>query len=361
LVKKVISSGYYYIESRKTVYDSFYGSSWGLYSQFPDDYFIELVKGNKSVFKRTPDIHHVSSSKEILDILESDPRYKHYLDNGELTFRGQNKEYTVKRGFPNSGLSRSDGSEPLIIPSVWRKYVDDFNKREISPENESIFQSMIADDIIYYGIDNYRHLYIRNFEKYGEHEISDLEHFDDSDSKEYYKRWSNIKVYGRFDNELSILSQHYGFDTSGLDLTFNLNVAAFFASNKFINKDNGKADFHLIDNGNHKGVIYCFKFNAPMITRTSDIIDQLNLFEHLNPIRPIRQECALPHFLYHNINEALFYVHKIFYLDQNFETSNLPDKRHLFPDKDEDMFYKVICDLKPNNEYFNPFVEYEFE
>ena len=225
---------------------------------------------------------------------------------------------------------------------------------------QEVFDTSIADDLIYYGMENTEVLLKRNYEKYGFHTISDLKDFPESENQEYYKRWSQLKVQGGVYPDIAIISQHYGFHTYGLDITFDPKVAAFFSTHRFEWQTNGKADYFPIKEGEHNGVIYCFYFRAPQITSTRDIIKSIPAFDYINPIRPIRQSCALPFFLPDRFNEANQFIWQIFKLHPEFDMNDLPSKKFLFPSQKEDEFYKAIINVKKKNKFWSDFVEYDF-
>lgn len=365
LINKAINSGYYMLpQNNSTVYDSFYSPTWAFQGQMPLDSFIEMLTKNEveAIFKshNSHKISYVDSVDDIYHILNSEDHSKYCLENRSLSFRGQKKEYAVRRETPNFYMSDDKGNEKLIIPGLYRKYIDNFQDRIIDESPTKIFQTILADDLIYYGIDNRLDLFKRNFEKYGDHNISDLIDFPEQENQEYYKRWSQLKVQGSAFPDIAIVSQHYGFETYGLDITFNLEVAAFFATNSFKMKSNGKATYEPIENGKHQGVIYCFYFRAPQITQTRDIIQNIPAFEYIKPLRPIRQECALPFFLFDRFNEANQFIYHEFRLNNHFDTKDIPSKEYLFPSEGDDKFYEAALAVKKKNKIWSNFVEYEF-
>jgi len=362
-IDKLCNSGYYMDDNYPDiVFDSFYGTSWGLIAQFSKKEVLEMLTGKfNNNFKRSPPIYHISHINEIHDILSSDDRSRHDLENGYLSYRGQRKEYKIKREFPNPTMSNEDGFERLIIPGVWRKYYPNFNLREIDGGYINIFSKGLVDDLVYYGIDNFRTLGDRNYEKYGIHSTSNLQDFPEKENQEYYKRWIDFKVQGSYNSDLAIVSQHYGLDTLGLDVTFDFKTAGFFATQTLDKKDNGKFTYNAIQNGKHQGVIYCFYFRTPPLTSTKDVIKNLHSFDHLTPIRPIRQQCALPFFLLDRFNEANLYLYAVFYLNENFDCAGLASKEYLFPNTNEDPFYKAVLEVKSNNKFLENFIEYDFD
>lgn len=360
MASEAVNSGYYMRDENSFVYDSYYAPIWLLQGQFGFSEFLEILDNRTTINPIQNKVSVVRSPSEILEVLRSDPHSRHCLDNGSFSFRGQTAEYFTKRPIPNPSFKIDDNGERLIIPNIYRKYKDDFQQRLVDEQPHKIFNTSLADDLIYYGMENPMVLSERNYKKYGPHTISDLENFPEPENQEYYKRWSQIKVQGTIFPDIAIVSQHYGFHTYGLDITFDHKAAAFFATNKFGWTKEGKADYSPIKNGEHSGVIYCFYFRAPQITSTRDIIHSIPAFEYINPVRPIRQSCALPFFLSDRFNEANQFIWHIFKLHHEFNTKDIPSKTYFFPSKEEDKFYKAAIEVKQKNESWSDFVEYGF-
>jgi hypothetical protein len=97
---------------------------------------------------------------------------------------------------PNPRVADADGKERMIVPGFWRSSVGHGMSDRPVPEPGSILTSIFADPLIYRGIENWQDLSRRNFERYGIHTLSDLEHFPDPESQEYFKRWKTHKIEG---------------------------------------------------------------------------------------------------------------------------------------------------------------------
>lgn len=361
-ISNLIASGYFYAEvslygsgvPEPCLSDSFYGSKW--FSGFiPIDQFLDEKLPEPNI--PTYEVHSLNQIKEILNT----DRHSRYHNSGRLSFRGQTKEYFTKRPYPHP-TKAIDGAERLVIPSFWRQFSDDWMKRFDATEPRSIFTTTFADELIYYGIFDWRNLPQKNYERYGVHTMSDLEDFPDAESQEYGRRWRQFKVEGLYHSDLPMAEQHYGIDTCGLDITFDVAVAAFFASNKFKRREGGVADYETIADNTHQGVIYGFVFTDPPLKKTSEMVKELNVFNHIPPIRPLRQKCALPFFHATNMNEAICDLDFIMYLSPTFDSSDLPLSTDLFPDRKEDPFYEAILEVKrlSNGAYpYSEFVEYQ--
>jgi hypothetical protein len=291
--------------------------------------------------------YEVSSIADIERLLSDD---KNARWRPLMSFRGQNCEYFTERPFPNPVLSVG-GKERLILPGVWRKYTNRWNDRFADPPYQPFFSSMYGDELIYHGIPDWRSLPDINLERYGLHTVSDLEDFPDPESQEYFRRWSAFKL--GISSEPALVEQHYGIDTCGLDVTFSLGAAAFFALNKFVKSPDGTAHYEPIVEKKREGVIYCFVFRDPGLTETADLVRDVPIFRHIQPVRPVRQACALPFFHKFNINQAVTDLHMVLRLRDDFRMDSVAEASHLFPSADDDPFYKAALEAKQRHSTFD--------
>lgn len=331
-------------DSEPWIADSFYGSKLDLGLSSVSNFF------SPPSWKVAPPEYEVSSLREIQEVLERPENACHL---GGMSFRGQTREYFTKRPYPNP-IAETDGQEKLIIPGYWRKFSDSWNDRFDAPAYQSIFLTVLGDALIYHGIPNWQTLAERNFERYGPHSMSDLEDFPDPESREYGRRWRTIKVAGIINPDLPIVEQHYGIETIGLDVSFDISVGAFFATKKFTWHDDGTAFYAEIPPGDHQGVIYCFVFRDPPLTRTEDLTRKIATFDHIEPTRPIRQKCALPGFDFASINEAVGDLHCIFRIARDFDPARLPSADDLFPPPAKDPFYEAALAIKRQYKDLHP-------
>jgi hypothetical protein len=101
------------------------------------------------------------------------------------------------------------------------------------------------------------------------------------------------------------VEQHYARQTPGLDLTFDIDSALFFATNRFKVGDDGLAYHERVPRGEHEGVIYLFRFGSPSVKRTEYLIREFDYFKTHQPLRILRQHCALPLFGQYERNIAV--------------------------------------------------------
>lgn len=159
-----------------------------------------------------------------------------------------------------------------------------------------------------------------------------------------------------------MLEQHYGMATAGLDVTFDLKTALFFASHRFVRQADGRCRYERVPAGQHRGLVYCLVFIDPALTRSSDAVEAIPIFEHLDPRRVYRQQCALPIFDADAVNEAICHARLILELTHDFDITGLPRSQYLFPPSSEDTFYGALLNAKREHpEFFGDVVEYVHE
>ena len=342
------------------VMDNFYGTKMS--GIIAIDQFLAYLRGELlyKPSRQTAVYRNIRTVADVVSILESQ-RHKPYLDRKMLSFRGQPRDYLVRRRFPNPIVCDDDGMERMIVPSFWRGYIDaPLSLRPRGPER-SIFSSIDAEALIFHGISGWRDLGGRNFQKYGIHTISELEEFPDDESREYYQRWRTHFVDGPFTNEMPLLEQHYGMRTIGLDVSFDALVGLFFASHMFKRLDNGKSTFFPIERGSHRGVLYLFVFRDPPIRSTERMVTDIGVFRHLRPIRPISQRCALPAFHYNEIGAAVLDLDAILFLDECFSIEGLPRATDLFPISEDKFYIALLEEKKRHPEVWGEIIDYQFD
>ncbi len=337
-IHQILDSGFFLWGD--TVHDGYYGPT----GQMPYNLFLSILKGSSvhEAFVKKPPIYQVNSYADAKEILEL-PIYKRIAD--DICFRGQTQHFSSHRPFSHPFFSDKKGHETLLLPGFWRDFLIEgdhvSNKRPIDKPTSFLENPFISDRLHFYGID-VPELRKRNLERYGPHLASNLEDFPDSESQEFASRYNQKLSIG---NEQALIEQHYGFPTVGLDVTFDLKTALFFATHNYTQKDDGKSTYTRITNEN-KGVIYLLRFKSPKLMKTRDLISSINVFKHMPPVRPIKQSCALPFFLSHYVNEAAANIIGILKIGEDFNSIGLYDPTDLFPSKEQDPFYKALLELK---------------
>jgi hypothetical protein len=312
LIEKVIDSGYiirifggFGMKPTEFVSDQMYGNK-GLSSKFDIEKFIEYIHGEFE-FPKLPAFNEytVKSYKEIEDIL-SDPRRQHYIKEGRMSFRGQTSQYTYKRQIPNPVRADKDGREISIFSGVYRQ------------NNE---------------------FYSFNIENEEERTLKFLLHKLEPNNP-------NVHLDSHSAHDIMRVEQHYATQTAGLDISFDIETAIFFATQKFQFDSEGLAYHTKIPKGDHKGVIYGFVFTDPPVKKTEFLIQNFNLFKTYTPERVLRQNCGLPLFGDYERNIATTDLDFIIYLDKDFDYEGKRTPKFMFPNTAEDKFYKKLLELK---------------
>lgn len=313
LIEKVIESGYiirifadpFSGKTWESVSDKMYGNKQ-FSSIFDINKFIEYIQGNYAFPKLPEFVEYTASSYEDIENILLDPRRQNYIKEGRLSFRGQTSQYTYKRKIPNPVRAGVDGREISIFPGLYRQNGE------------------------YYSF-NVRH-----------EEKRSLQHF----LKELEPNNPNVYLDSYFAYDIMRVEQHYATQTAGLDISFDIETAIFFATHKFQFNSSGKAYHTRVRKGDHKGVIYGFCFQDPPVKKTEFLIERFDLFKTYKPERIIRQDCGLPLFSDYDRNIAITDLDFIIHLDEDFDYEGKKDPKYMFPNTEEDLFYGKLLELK---------------
>jgi hypothetical protein len=312
VVQNVIESGYYMRPwsncgsggTHETVSDLMYGNKV-FSSSFEFDQFVAYLKGDHS-FDLLPPLYEVTvrNVDEIKSVL-ADPVRQRYLSEGSMTFRGQWREYRLKRPIPNPRRAAIDGTELSVMPGKYRQATLEYRLSVEPPESNSL--TLLLDEL----------------------EPNNPTIFADSHSAYDVMR----------------VEQHYASPTEGLDLTFDIDTALFFATHRF-NQTDGIARHDRIFSGAHTGVIYCFRFGSPPVRKSEYYIRDFDLFKTYRPERILRQHCALPLIGGYERNIAITEIDCIIRLHPDFVHEITLTPEYMFPGAKEDAFYRKLLDLK---------------
>ncbi|EJL88024.1 FRG domain-containing protein [Pantoea sp. GM01] len=313
MINDVIDSGYTIVHSL----DPFTGTNYevvgdGMYGnkQFSGHLdiqeFIHYIRGNNTFEKLTQfNEYTVKNYNEIESIL-SESKRRHYIDKGRLSFRGQTSQYYFQRKIPSPVRANDDGKELSIFPGLYRQSNHNYSFN-IKPEEE------------------------RSFVKF----LNELEP-------------NNPRIYldSNYSYDLMRTEQHYATQTSGLDISFDIETAIFFATHKLNYKSDGKAYHTKVSKGEHQGVIYGFCFRDPSVPKTEFLIKDFDLFKTYNPERILRQDCGLPLIMDNERNIAITDLDFIIRLDADFDYNGKKQPAYMFPNTKEDLFYGKLLELK---------------
>jgi hypothetical protein len=323
-IKEILDSGYiirdFGYPPSLSVSDRMYGNKL-ISGTFEIDKFIEYVNGNYKFEARQFVSFNVKSKTEIDEILSS-PDRKHHIENESMSFRGQPKEYKFKRVIPNPVRSDKNGEELSIMPGLYRQVGSIYSFKRAAIENRSF-----------------------------SYVLHELEPKNPSVYLDSYSAYDIMRV-----------EQHYASQTSGLDISFDIDTAIFFATHRSMMNSNKKAFYEKVGKGDHSGVIYCFRFRDPPVKRTQYLIKKFDLFKTYRPVRVIRQNCGLPLIGEYERNIATTDLDCILYLDKNFHWEGGKTPKYMFPNPKVDRFYGKLLELKRRYPAaLEKVVEYEIE
>jgi hypothetical protein len=299
--------------------DKMYGNK-GFSSCFEIDEFIEYIYGRYN-FPELPTFseYTVNNIDEINEILH-DERRQRYMKNGILSFRGQTSQYSYKRKIPNPVRADETGRELSVFPGLYRQSGDFYTFSDIPEEKRTLIN------------------FLRELEP------------------------SNPRVHldSTYAYDIMRTEQHYATQTSGLDISFDIETAIFFATYKFKLNQSNKAAYEKIKKGDHEGVIYGFCFREPSVKSTEFLISEFDLFKTYKPERVLRQNCGLPLFGQHERNIAITDLDFIIKLHRNFDYEGLRTPEYMFPNTQEDPFYGKLLELKDRHpDLLSNIVEYD--
>ncbi len=328
LIERVLDSGYFLRTSGNpfngttwtTVSDMMYGAKQ-FSSSFPIDEFVQYVKG-EFTFPELPPFTVLSAKSidEIRTILADSCR-THYIEDGTFSYRGQPRGYTFKRQIPNPVRANADGQEISVTAGVYRQTSELYSFKTPPIERRSFRRFL-------------RHLEPNNPDAW-------------VDSEHAY--------------DIMRTEQHYATQTAGLDLSFEIETAIFFATHKMKWDKRGRAYYEKVKRGGHEGVIYCFRFTNPTVRQTQYLIREFDFFRTYPPERILRQTCALPLFGQDERNIAITDLNCIIHLDPDFEYETPLTPEYMFPNAKEDRFYDKLLQLKDEfPEYLEKVVEYQW-
>jgi hypothetical protein len=313
LIRKTFDSGYFLkswvnpgtAQTYITVSDLMYGNKQ-MSSSFETDDFIRHLR-HEHVFEPLPPFREVTARNigEVRAVLD-DPARQRYIREGSLSFRGQTGEYRFERSVPNPRRAAPDGTELSIMPGLYRQ-----NTQEYSFSFEPV-----------------RRPSLRSF-------LHELEPNNE-----------NVAANSMFAYDIMRTEQHYATATDGLDLSFDIETALFFATHKFRRAD-GSARYERVARGSHAGVIYCLRFGSPTVMKTEYLIRDFDFFKTHRPERILRQACALPLIGDFERNVAITEIDCIIRLHEDFECNELVlTPEYMFPNTRDDAFYRKLLELK---------------
>lgn len=271
-------------------------------------------------------IINVNNIDEIYNHISSIPK----RGNSGLFFRGQTSFYEINRtqNVKNLLFGDSNSCEPSLITSASRLNF------------------------------NYDNLHF-SLKYFLEHHLLFKKYKNKIDKKNILSNLSkmNESVLCEIDYGIMALAQHYGLPTHGLDVTTNLDVAIWFATNKF-KKDKNICSYEKIskekwsDKEEKWPMIFVFQ---NVLNSTSSSLQDCKELDKLGikALRPERQNAKFFHGAHtdhqNRLAESLVCAFRL--CPNDYETK--VDFEYLFPSPEEDVAYKFMIEFSKNNMFLD--------
>lgn len=265
-------------------------------------------------------IVEVSSFDEMLNLVSKIPK----RGSGELFFRGQTKCYSIYRTNKVKKLlfGESTSNEPSLITSASR---NNFNYDNLHFALKFYFGQEI--------------LFSKN---------ASIEEFK---KKNAIWREMSLDPTCTYDYAIMALSQHYGLPSHGLDVTTNLDVALWFATNQYKSNEEGFSYYQKIDSTywtkdkNYWPIIFVFQ---PVLNTVIPSLQTCKELKQLNirALRPERQSAKFflgGHSDHQNrLAEAIVCAFRL--KPSDYQT--VVNFDYLFPKPQEDIAYAEMLNLE---------------
>ena len=253
-------------------------------------------------------------SKLISQIENENPGY-------EILLRGQNSLYTIGR-LADENLflfGDSKAKEPSFKPSFVRSNFNEFFMYGLWHSQTALMLNDVGIDL--------------------------KEVLNSEDYLEYRKDVFKIKNSPHFTPISLGFAQHYGLPSVGLDLTKDIKVAAWFATNKLIIDKDGLAETRQLEDFSESTI---FIFRCPKDTVFSHKSIKPKFIENTRPDRQDAWFCHSGWGLSKN-QLASYLVCAIRLNDRALTVSNSDYTNYLFPDRSEDLVLNYFMDIKTNS------------
>jgi len=325
-IDSLIGSGYFMAETngfrsvlsakeynyRECIYDSFYGSNSVLHVDYVKKKNYLRKRGLHPIFDRCIYVSTEQGLHDEINILLHKQKQMRSVFRSQLFFRGQAHEYILHREYPNYGLCNSSGGEVSLIASFWRKYAHSNyceRPREGNTELHRVFLHAEQD---------------------------------------------------AFDTNALALAQHYGMATTMLDITYDLNVALFFAFHDLIQISDGKYTYKpILKERIGDAVIYVMSSRDVLVNREYSEYGIIDV-EGLKSTRPFKQKCTVLEAGSEEINVAAAEIIGRIKFAKGFSYSQMPTMSDIIPNRNEDMFYDFLLSQKETDPALKDITEYVY-
>lgn len=293
----------------------------------------------------------VNHTEQLSEVVEA---VKLAYPSKDIYFRGQSSHYNLNRAMmTNLFLYGDENIEELSLPTAASR--TGFNFDSFSAQ----FQMQIQG-IIYSGFEH------RVFEKYRQDwELwNNQSPFANTKLNEKHEKFRKLFYSYEWDLMCMAIGQHYGLPTHGLDITTDLNVAHWFALNRWYSYEQNDKEYQwykpreksltgkIIDNP----VIYILAVEKGL-KRDLDQVDYIDL----QSLRPERQNAFL-HYggwgLHNNI--CAQDVKAAVFLTKKYDFKSDLTTEYMFPSSSEDYCYGQLLDIQERAAQYNLLDGYKY-
>ncbi|WP_010581575.1 FRG domain-containing protein [Schlesneria paludicola] len=345
-VEDHIDSGYLCFEGFDIVIDRYYGGPLASVDgrcRFRPDLFSKIDRAPQSRAK-------VFVAKSIDDVRRIVDDFATRCGDDPL-LRGQTQNHVLERKINNPFFTLNGIGEISLLPSIWRRMLSKSRQCFLEFTNLSLFE---WSSVFYSQFD------IQDIERRHKclHEkgewvtsISDMEDCSDPVLRQFGKYRARLSFGHNYNLApvLNTLLQHYGLYSPELDLTKSIDVALFFATNRF--RRNGANCFYdFVGTNSRRSVIYLFRerFGEMQIHDSTE-----EVIAAFNPLRPIRQKCVVSHSSTFAMNLPADFLQAVIVLDFDLtDPIGILTTEQLFPTSSEDLFLSAL----KKHPYASPYV-----
>ena len=340
IINDMVDSGY--VCYNDMIFDTFYG--FNLYNTrtigINEIKYYQQNRKWESFYPRQKKIYIVNDIDEIYSIVD-----RLNIGNDKILFRGATSIYMFRRAFPSPVYSDKNGNEISMVPSYFRKYSNNYMERRDLEEFcrflNSFFENLYYEKF-YKLVNSYKNNEI-SFEKYCD-EAEDFKEELDKDTLDFI--------------DLSTIVQHYSYESNVLDVTYNIEIALFFALNKLVSVVKNYYDYIPLEKKEYKNAVIYILSPQTVLNDVNQWKYNYFTIKNLDCVRPIRQECTSLPANIDNINIAASEIRAIIKFSENFKLPVImPQKEYLFPSAKEDPFYAYLLN---NNKIKKKVMRFKF-
>jgi len=322
------------------VIDRFYGgalTSVDYRTRFPTS---ELRKALAETPERpSARVFHATSWADVQRIIDKDFRTQR-----TLSFRGQILNYPHRRAIPNPHFAAAGLGEISLVPSLWRSMLGRMKTSFCDWFPPAAIEWSLVLDKAFDVEDIERRLKRLRDAGNWVHTISEMEDCGDPLVEDYARvRGDLFLEYGLvrgITDGLNTLLQHYGMLSPMLDLTTDLEIARFFATNHLVKSPSGPR-YEFVGTNGKQSVIYIFALDQ----NESYSYEHARAWKRFAPQRPERQQCVVVSTNSFSLNLPGYFLVGLITLDFDDILPGTATAEQLFPNSAADKFLKALLDV----------------